>query len=567
MKYKWNLKPLPDESSVLRLCSEIYKTAKPAQRSIVQLLLQRKIETYEQAKKFFNPSLKDLHNPFEMKDMDKAVQRILQAIENQENILIYGDYDVDGTTAVSLFYLFLSELYNNVTCYVPDRYKEGYGVSFQGINYASDNNISLIITLDCGIKAIDKVDYAKEKGIDVIVCDHHTPSSELPKAVAILNPKQKDCSYPYDELCGCGIAFKLAQAINIVLERPESFVFKYLDLVAIAIAADIVPVTGENRILLAQGLSLINEKPSIPVRKLLQTAKQPYTTTDLVFVVAPRINAAGRIAHANLVIELLTQKQEKEIISKAYEIEYLNDKRKRLDEEITQEALVQIIENQEENKKTTVVFQPFWHKGVIGIVASRLIENYYRPTLVFTKNEDKLVASARSVSGFNIYNALEACQEYLEQFGGHKYAAGLTIKEENYNKFKEAFERIVSQTIDKELLEQRINIDLEIKLEDISSIFFETLKRFAPFGPENMTPVFLSKGVKAKEFRAVGDGSHLRIVLTNIEETVSFVAIGFGLAEKKTLLEKGQPFDIVYQLEENIWNGRASIQMRIKDIQ
>ena len=567
MKYKWNLKPLPDESSVLRLCSEIYKTAKPAQRSIVQLLLQRKIETYEQAKKFFNPSLKDLHNPFEMKDMDKAVQRILQAIENQENILIYGDYDVDGTTAVSLFYLFLSELYNNVTCYVPDRYKEGYGVSFQGINYASDNNISLIITLDCGIKAIDKVDYAKEKGIDVIVCDHHTPSSELPKAVAILNPKQKDCSYPYDELCGCGIAFKLAQAINIVLERPESFVFKYLDLVAIAIAADIVPVTGENRILLAQGLSLINEKPSIPVRKLLQTAKQPYTTTDLVFVVAPRINAAGRIAHANLVIELLTQKQEKEIISKAYEIEYLNDKRKRLDEEITQEALVQIIENQEENKKTTVVFQPFWHKGVIGIVASRLIENYYRPTLVFTKNEDKLVASARSVSGFNIYNALEACQEYLEQFGGHKYAAGLTIKEENYNKFKEVFELIVSQTIDKELLEQRINIDLEIKLEDVSSIFFETLKRFAPFGPENMTPVFLSKGVKAKEFRTVGDGSHLRIVLTNIEETVSFVAIGFGLAEKKTLLEKGQPFDIVYQLEENIWNGRASIQMRIKDIQ
>lgn len=567
MKYKWNLKPLPDENSVLRLCSEIYKTAKPAQRSIVQLLLQRKIETYEQAKKFFNPSLKDLHNPFEMKDMDKAVQRILQAIENQENILIYGDYDVDGTTAVSLFYLFLSELYNNVTCYVPDRYKEGYGVSFQGINYASDNNISLIITLDCGIKAIDKVDYAKEKGIDVIVCDHHTPSSELPKAVAILNPKQKDCSYPYDELCGCGIAFKLAQAINIVLERPESFVFKYLDLVAIAIAADIVPVTGENRILLAQGLSLINEKPSIPVRKLLQTAKQPYTTTDLVFVVAPRINAAGRIAHANLVIELLTQKQEKEIISKAYEIEYLNDKRKRLDEEITQEALVQIIENQEENKKTTVVFQPFWHKGVIGIVASRLIENYYRPTLVFTKNEDKLVASARSVSGFNIYNALEACQEYLEQFGGHKYAAGLTIKEENYNKFKEAFERIVSQTIDKELLEQRINIDLEIKLEDVSSIFFETLKRFAPFGPENMTPVFLSKGVKAKEFRTVGDGSHLRIVLTNIEETVSFVAIGFGLADKKTLLEKGQPFDIVYQLEENIWNGRASIQMKIKDIQ
>ena len=567
MKYKWNLKPLPDESSVLRLCSEIYKTAKPAQRSIVQLLLQRKIETYEQAKKFFNPSLKDLHNPFEMKDMDKAVQRILQAIENQENILIYGDYDVDGTTAVSLFYLFLSELYNNVTCYVPDRYKEGYGVSFQGINYASDNNISLIITLDCGIKAIDKVDYAKEKGIDVIVCDHHTPSSELPKAVAILNPKQKDCSYPYDELCGCGIAFKLAQAINIVLERPESFVFKYLDLVAIAIAADIVPVTGENRILLAQGLSLINEKPSIPVRKLLQTAKQPYTTTDLVFVVAPRINAAGRIAHANLVIELLTQKQEKEIISKAYEIEYLNDKRKRLDEEITQEALVQIIENQEENKKTTVVFQPFWHKGVIGIVASRLIENYYRPTLVFTKNEDKLVASARSVSGFNIYNALEACQEYLEQFGGHKYAAGLTIKEENYNKFKEAFELIVSQTIDKELLEQRINIDLEIKLEDISPIFFETLKRFAPFGPENMTPVFLSKGVKAKEFRAVGDGSHLRIVLTNIEETVSFVAIGFGLADKKTILEKGQPFDIVYQLEENIWNGRVSIQMRIKDIQ
>ena len=567
MKYKWNLKPLPDESSVLRLCSEIYKTAKPAQRSIVQLLLQRKIETYEQAKKFFNPSLKDLHNPFEMKDMDKAVQRILQAIENQENILIYGDYDVDGTTAVSLFYLFLSELYNNVTCYVPDRYKEGYGVSFQGINYASDNNISLIITLDCGIKAIDKVDYAKEKGIDVIVCDHHTPSSELPKAVAILNPKQKDCSYPYDELCGCGIAFKLAQAINIVLERPESFVFKYLDLVAIAIAADIVPVTGENRILLAQGLSLINEKPSIHVRKLLQTAKQPYTTTDLVFVVAPRINAAGRIAHANLVIELLTQKQEKEIISKAYEIEYLNDKRKRLDEEITQEALVQIVENQEENKKTTVVFQPFWHKGVIGIVASRLIENYYRPTLVFTKNEDKLVASARSVSGFNIYSALEACQEYLEQFGGHKYAAGLTIKEENYNKFKEAFERIVSQTIDKELLEQRINIDLEIKLEDVSSIFFETLKRFAPFGPENMTPVFLSKGVKAKEFRVVGDGSHLRIVLTNIEETVSFVAIGFGLAEKKTLLKKGQPFDIVYQLEENIWNGRASIQMRIKDIQ
>ncbi|MDO4881020.1 MAG: single-stranded-DNA-specific exonuclease RecJ [Capnocytophaga sp.] len=566
MECKWQLKPSPDENLVTQLCTEIYHSEKPAQRAVIQLLLQRGIYTYSQAKTFFNPSLDDLHDPFLMKDMDKAVKRILQAIDNQENILIYGDYDVDGTTAVSLFYLFLSEFYQNVTYYIPDRYKEGYGVSYQGIDYANDNAISLIITLDCGIKAVEKVEYAKKIGIDVIICDHHTPSDELPQAVAILNPKQTDCTYPYDELCGCGIGFKLAQAINLVFERPKEAVFKYLDLVAIAIAADIVPVTGENRILLHFGLQFINKNPSFGVEKLLQSVKKPYTTTDLVFIIAPRINAAGRMAHANCAVELLTQKDSKEIIIKANEIEILNAKRKRIDEEITQEALEQIIENQEENRNTTVVYHPLWHKGVIGIVASRLIETYYRPTLVFTENGDKLAASARSVSGFNIYNALEACQEHLLQFGGHKYAAGLTLAKEKYEIFKKTFENIVSQTMDKELLIPKIMIDIEINLEDISSVFYQTLERFSPFGPQNMTPVFLSKKVIAKEFRAIGDGTHLRVVLTNPEKTVQFVGIGFGLAEKINILKTGKLLEMVYQIEENTWNGITNIQLKIKDI-
>ncbi len=489
---RWTIKPKPLEEKVKYLAKALNVEA-----LIATLLVQRGIETYEEARRFFRPALTDLYNPFLMKDMDKAVERIELAIKKQENILVFGDYDVDGTTAVSLVSSYLKSYYPNVASYIPDRYDEGYGISFKGIDYADDNDFSLIIALDCGIKSIDHVVYAKEKNIDFIICDHHRPGDFLPEAVAVLDPKRDDCTYPYDELCGCGIGFKLIQALGKNRKETIEDLTSYLDLVATAIAADIVPMTGENRILAYFGLQVINSNPRPGIKALVhQIKKQTLDITDVVFIIAPRINAAGRIKHGNHAVELLTEFDFEQAQQFAAEIEAYNSERKDLDKQITKEALDQIIENNEEKHFTTVVFQENWHKGVIGIVASRLIETYYRPTLVFTKSGDKFSASARSVKGFDVYNALEACSEHLEQFGGHKYAAGMTLLEKNYPFFKNAFEKVVEETIHPDSLTPEISIDAEINFENITPKLIRILKQFEPFGPQNMTPLFLTKNVK-----------------------------------------------------------------------
>ena len=532
------------------------------------LLLNRGIETFEQAKLFFRPSLDHLHNPYLMKDMDKAVTRIELAIKNNEKILVFGDYDVDGTTAVSLVSAYLKTYYPNVATYIPDRYNEGYGISFKGIDFADDNDFSLIIALDCGIKSVEHVFYAKERNIDFIICDHHRPGEFLPDAIAVLDPKRDDCNYPYDELCGCGIGFKLIQALAENRNQTIDELIPYLDLVAIAIAADIVPITGENRILAYFGLQVINSNPRPGIKALVhQIKKQNLDITDVVFIIAPRINAAGRIFHGNSAVELLTEFDFDQAQKFASEIENYNAERKDLDKKITQEALIQIEENHEKEKFTTVIFQEDWHKGVIGIVASRLIETYYRPTLVFTKSGDKYAASARSVKGFDVYNALENCSEHLEQFGGHKYAAGMTLLAENYQKFKAAFEKEVQETIPPDLLTPEIAIDAEINFDAINPKLVRILKQFEPFGPQNMTPVFWSKNVNDTGYgKTIGQNeTHLKLFLKqNDSEGIS--GIGFGLGNKLEILKNKKRFDIIYSIDENEWNGNVSLQLRVKDI-
>jgi single-stranded-DNA-specific exonuclease len=560
---RWNLKPQPNLINVNHLATSLGVDA-----AVASLLAQRGVHTYEEARKFFRPSLDDLHNPYLMKDMDKAVERIETAIENGENILVFGDYDVDGTTAVSLMSSYLKSFYPNVDTYIPDRYKEGYGVSDAGIDYADDNGCTLIIALDCGIKSIDKVAYANSKGIDFIICDHHRPGDTLPDAVAILDPKRNDCNYPYDELCGCGVGFKLVQALAINRGQTIEDLIPYLDLVATAIAADIVPITGENRVLAKFGLAVINSSPRPGIKALIQNIKkQELTISDVVFVIAPRINAAGRIKHGNYAVQLLTEFNLAEAEGFAAQIEGLNADRKDLDKQITAEALIQIEQNQDHDKKTTVVFQEDWHKGVIGIVASRLIETYYRPTLVFTRSGDKLAASARSVKDFDVYNALEACAEHLEQFGGHMYAAGLTLKEEQYPQFRQKFEAVVADTIHPDLLIPEIAIDAEISLADITPKFFRILKQFEPFGPGNMTPVFLTRNLMDSGFgKSIGsDDTHLKLFVKQ-EGTEGYGAIGFGLAAKKDLACNGESFDAVYSIDENVWNGQTNLQLRLRDI-
>jgi single-stranded-DNA-specific exonuclease len=560
---RWNLKPQPNLINVNHLATSLGVDA-----AVASLLAQRGVHTYEEARKFFRPSLDDLHNPYLMKDMDKAVERIETAIQNGENILVFGDYDVDGTTAVSLMSSYLKSFYPNVDTYIPDRYKEGYGVSDAGIDYADDNGCTLIIALDCGIKSIDKVAYANSKGIDFIICDHHRPGDTLPDAVAILDPKRDDCNYPYDELCGCGVGFKLVQALAINRGQTIEDLIPYLDLVATAIAADIVPITGENRVLAKFGLEVINSSPRPGIKALIQNIKkQVLTISDVVFVIAPRINAAGRIKHGNYAVQLLTEFNLAEAEGFAAQIEGLNADRKDLDKQITAEALMQIEQNHDHDKKTTVVFQEDWHKGVIGIVASRLIETYYRPTLVFTRSGDKLAASARSVKDFDVYNALEACAEHLEQFGGHMYAAGLTLKEEQYPHFRQKFEAVVADTIHPDLLIPEISIDAEISLEDINPKFFRILKQFEPFGPGNMTPVFLTRNLMDSGFgKSIGsDDTHLKLFVKQ-EGTEGYGAIGFGLAAKKDLACNGESFDAVYSIDENVWNGQTNLQLRLRDI-
>jgi single-stranded-DNA-specific exonuclease len=565
---RWTLKTKPDNQKIKVLANQLN-----VDEIIASLLIQRGVETYEQARHFFRPSLDELHDPFLMKDMDKAVARIENAIKNNESILVYGDYDVDGTTAVSLVSSYLRSAYPNVATYIPDRYNEGYGISFKGIDYAEDNGISLIIALDCGIKSIDHVNYAIEKNIDFIICDHHRPGSELPNAIAVLDPQREDCFYPYDELCGCGIGFKLIHALAITRGGTINDITKYLDLVSIAIAADIVPMTGENRILAKFGLEVINTNPRPGIKALVQNVKKKVLTiTDVVFIIAPRINAAGRIKHGNEAVALLTEYDFDQAEKFASEIEQHNSDRKDLDKQITIEALDQIEINEETDKFTTVVYNENWHKGVIGIVASRLIETYYRPTIVFTKSGDKLAASARSVKEFDIYNALEASSDHLEQFGGHMYAAGMTLKPENYQNFKDAFEKVVSETIQPGSQTPEIQIDAEINLTDINEKLVRLLNQFEPFGPQNMTPTFMSKNLKDTGYaKQLGkDKEHLKLYIKqNNSEGLAAPrvgAIGFGLGNKLQLVKNQQPFDAVYCIDENEFNGNVTLQLRVKDL-
>ncbi|MCD8403949.1 single-stranded-DNA-specific exonuclease RecJ [Tenacibaculum dicentrarchi] len=559
---RWTLKKEPDLLKVNELAKEL-----SIEKTLAKILVQRNIDTFDKARKFFRPSLDDLHDPFLMKDMHIAVQRIEKAIANNENILVFGDYDVDGTTAVSLLSSYLKTIHPKVATYIPDRYAEGYGVSYMGIDFADDNDFSLIIALDCGIKAIDKVAYASEKNIDFIICDHHKPGKEIPKAVAVLNAKQEDCFYPYDELCGCGVGFKLIQALGSKRNQTIDDLMPYLDLVATAIAADIVPMTGENRTLTYFGLQVINSKPRNGIKAIIeQLDKKELTITDVVFIIAPRINAAGRMKHGIHAVELLTEINFDSAVEFASEIEKFNTDRKGLDKKITQEALLQIENNNETEKFTSVVFDENWHKGVIGIVASRLIETYYRPTLVFTKSGDKLAASARSVKGFDVYNALEQCAEFIEQFGGHKYAAGLTLEPEQYENFKNKFEEVVAKTIDKNLLTPEISIDAELDLSEISPKFFRIIQQMAPFGPLNLKPTFSTTAVRDNGFgKQVGaDKTHLKLNIIYGADNRTYNSIGFSLGKKLPLIQN--EFDIAYALDENTWNGNTSIQLLLKDI-
>ena len=560
---RWTLKPKQNSSKIKEL-----QQALQVDSIVATLLVERGIETFDEAKKFFRPSLKDLHNPFLMKDMDKAVERIEKAMANQENILVYGDYDVDGTTSVALMSSYLKTKYELVLTYIPNRYDEGYGISYKGINFALENDFTLIIALDCGVKAVDKVAYAKELGIDFIICDHHRPGKEVPNTVAVLDPKQDDCNYPYKELCGCGVGFKLIQALASKEGKTVEDLVEYLDLVATAIGADIVPINGENRVLAYFGLQVINSFPRPGIKAILeQVNKTELTITDVVFVVAPRINAAGRMKHGNFAVTLLVETEYDKALQHASEIDEYNSDRREEDKRITEEALIQIEQNSEQNNLTTVVYQEDWHKGVIGIVASRLTETYYRPTLVFTKSGDKLTASARSVRDFDVYNAIEACSEYIEQFGGHKYAAGLTLKEENYEAFKQAFEDEVSKTIDRTLLIPEIKIDDNIDLKDITPKFYRILKQFAPYGPENMTPVFMTENLKDTGYgKCVGqDKTHLRITVTQPDSN-NLVAIGFGMGDKVNLITDNKFFKAVYSIDENEWNGNVSLQLKLRDL-
>lgn len=539
---------------------------------LATLLAQRGVKDPAEAKEFYHPSLQHLHDPFLMKDMDLAVDRINQALGNKEPIMVYGDYDVDGTTAVALVYSVLARYGQDVIHYVPDRYAEGYGVSMQGIDTAARKGVKLIIALDCGIKAVDKVAYAKEKGIDFIICDHHTPGATLPDAVAVLDPKRTDCSYPYKELSGCGIGFKLVQAFAQRNNMAFSELEPLLDLVAISIGCDIVPLTGENRILAHYGLKRLNEFPHrAGIKALLSfsTLKTVLGITDLVFMLGPRINAAGRIEHGQQAVELLLAKGDKEAENIANLVNANNTERQKLDKSITEAALA-MFDTKEHLKDawSTVVYHPEWHKGVIGIVASRLIENHYRPTVVLTQSNGKVSGSARSVKGFNIYDALDACGDLLDQFGGHMYAAGLTMKPDNVEAFRERFEAVVRQRLTEEMRTPEEDVDLEISLAEINQQFIRGIMGMEPFGPENMRPVFLTRNIPAGDARVIGnDGSHLKftVKMPGIHSG-EIDAIAFGMKDHWELVASGQPFSMLYTIDENHWKGRVRLQLNVKDI-
>lgn len=559
---RWTLKPQPNSEFVSRLSQELGVDA-----IIAKLLVQRNIHTFDEAKSFFRPQLSDLHDPMLMADMDKAVNRVVKAIKNNEKILIYGDYDVDGTTAVSVVYLYLKTHTQHLLTYVPDRDTEGYGISFKSIEFAKANEVQLIIALDCGIKDHQKIAKANDYYIDSIICDHHTPSENLPEALAVLNPKRLDCNYPYKELSGCGIGFKLIQALHRHYNESSENLMQYIDFVAVSIAADIVPMTGENRILCYYGLQKINTQPNIGLLALMgEVQKHLMEVQDLVFLLAPRINAAGRMQHASYAVDLLTETDLTIAQKKANAIGIFNTDRKNTDETITRHAIELLAPVQEKFPYSNVVFDAKWHKGVIGIVASRIIETYYKPTVVFTKNGDFLVGSARSVAGFDLYHCLEKCQDVIEQFGGHKYAAGLRILPDKLNSFKEKFEQAVRETITEEQRVPEIKIDTEIFLSDITDKLLRIIRQMAPFGPDNMQPVFRATDLRDNGTgRIIGNNAqHLRLNIIESANPKTYQAVGFGLADKIEMIKK--PFDIAFTLDENEWNGIKNLQLKLKDI-
>lgn len=563
MTNRWVVKPEPDPDQVKMLAAEL-----GVDRLVANLLVQRDIRTFDEAKAFFRPTLENLHDPFLMQDMAAAVDRVEEAILKGERILVFGDYDVDGTTSVALMAGYLRTRTTHVATYIPDRYTEGYGLSLMGIDFAYDNEITLIIALDCGVKAIDQVDYAAEKGIDIIICDHHRPGTSLPKAIAVLDPKREDCAYPYKELCGCGVGFKLIQGIEVRRGQHIRHLLPYFDLLALAIGADIVPITGENRILAYFGLKVINQGPRPGIRALLQGLKRDeYQITNLVFHLAPRINAAGRMQHGDEAVALLTEVDFDRALEKAEKIELLNTERRETDKTITEEALKLILEYGEEDNFSTVLYNEKWHKGVIGIVASRLIETYYRPTVVFTKSADFLTASARSIRGFDIHEALEACSDCLVQFGGHTYAAGLTLHPDRLDEFKLRFERYVAAKVSKDMLVPEIRIDREVHFKELTPKLLRILKQFSPFGPGNQIPVFLANEVRDSGIaRKVGaDGAHLKMALVQ-ENEGPLDAIAFGMGESMALIQNKNAVQLAFSLEENTWQGETKLQLKVKDI-
>jgi len=567
MEHQWFYKNRGDSQKV-----EALSEALNISQANARLLIQRNIYTFDEAKNFFRPQLKNLHNPFLMKDMDLAVERLSRAILENQKILIYGDYDVDGTTSVALMYTFLKRFTQKIDYYVPDRDTEGYGISFKGVDYAKENNCPLVIALDCGIKANDKIDYANEIGIDFIICDHHLPSSELPKAVAILDPKQKDCHYPDTNLSGCGVGFKLAQAFAQKNDIPPEEIYPLLDLVAVSIASDIVPIVGENRILAFYGLDLLNRNPRVGLQSLIDLADLKDKTieiNDIVFKIGPRINAAGRLKTARYSVDLLIENNYTKAQKEVTEINSLNTERRDLDSKITKQA-IEFITNNEKllHKKTTVLFDKNWHKGVIGIVASRLVEQFYRPTIILTEtNNGLLTGSARSVKDFNIYNAIDACSHLLEGYGGHMYAAGLTLKKENFDAFLKKFEEVVKKRITPDMLIPKIEIDLKINLSDINQKFYNIIKQMGPFGPDNMKPIFaVEKLYDSGYSKIVGkDSSHLKLSVRQENEGANINGIAFGKANYYDII-RHKPFDLCFNLSENHFQGKTSLQMEVKEI-
>lgn len=560
MQKRWKiLSADEEETSQLKNSLGINKT-------LCRILIQRGINTFDKAHEYFRPQLSQLHDAWLMKDMLKAVTRILSAINKNEKILVFGDYDVDGTTSVACMYQYLKSIHTNVSFYIPHRYREGYGVSLAGIEFAKENDFTLIISLDCGIKSVELVAYGKEKGIDFIICDHHLPDDEIPDAVAVLDPKQKDCNYPFKELCGCGVAFKLMQALSEELKLPEESYLKYIDLVAVAIAADIVPINNENRILAFYGLKKANENPATSLKALLHLAgmQKQIHINSLVFIIAPRINAAGRMDDAKKAVQLFIEHDFNKALEYAGMLHNDNTNRKEADSNITNEALA-IIEGDIifKERKTTVVYRDHWHKGVVGIVASRLIENYYRPTVVLTKSGDVIAGSARSVPGFNLYEAIHACREHLLGYGGHFAAAGLSMYEEKLPAFIDSFEKIVSETIGEDLLTPEIIIEAELSFSEITSTFVDVLNQMEPFGPGNMRPVFLSKNVLDTGYSKAVKEQHIKFVLQQHDKI--FSGIGFNMAEKFHLVEMHAPLDVVYTLDWNEWNGEKIIQLKVID--